>query len=677
MSAVLLLALCVVVGMNSDIANASCVTESTDACPSLPHVPNGEVQLFCRGQKALYICNKGYVLQGGSEVRRCRSQDREWSGTAPECVPEFCDVKELQGISTLLADDGLAATFTCPKGFAPLGDETRTCDPETRNWTNNLFSGLPCRKLCGPVDPIENGVVLQSSAGDSVIYFCDDGFNLVGSSERRCVNGIWTGAMPSCEDIEAFEADLFGVHPVIPLKSGRHNVSSHVFYMASAKELTTITTPSPVPTTGANVSLVNNTIPLTTITTPSPVPTTGANVSPVNNTIPSARARIIPESVIQPAMRSISFYYRIPDGKGNVSVIARLLNLRDNAIVNTSVLHLQASVHSNLTLTPVCIQLLSNLEESFRSRIQLDITVPTGSLFEMRSIETSQTDICKTKSGQCPEISNSTTNRCGLHCRHDGSCPGKMKCCSTSCGVDCLNPINASHVMRRAENDNEDVSFSCMNDTSSGDCGFKNLVCTGGTAWELVHGDPKNPEETNQLPFTSSPGNECSLDVCLGCLFPNSDDDTVVSSEVKRRKRRNMPVTVARSAFCLIPGNRFRRFIWGTMPTERVSSKNTKLEFFVNMLEGGKHHMSVWLRCTSDDSVKIHLGEKRSSFGHRAYHIPHFKNTGIQKVYNISDIKGKIDRQFHTHTDCLEYYVEFQVVAFNTPACVSSIFFKQ
>ena len=113
------------------------------------------------------------------------------------------------------------------------------------------------------------------------------------------------------------------------------------------------------------------------------------------------------------------------------------------------------------------------------------------------------------------------------------------------------------------------------------------------------------------------------------------------------------------------------------MPTERVSSKNTKLEFFVNMLEGGKHHMSVWLRCTSDDSVKIHLGEKRSSFGHRAYHIPHFKNTGIQKVYNISDIKGKIDRQFHTHTDCLEYYVEFQVVAFNTPACVSSIFFKQ
>ena len=145
------------------------------------------------------------------------------------------------------------------------------------------------------------------------------------------------------------------------------------------------------------MSLVNNTIPLTTITTPSPVPTTGANVSPVNNTIPSARARIIPESVIQPAMRSISFYYRIPDGKGNVSVIARLLNLRDNAIVNTSVLHLQASVHSNLTLTPVCIQLLSNLEESFRSRIQLDITVPTGSLFEMRSIETSQTDICKSE----------------------------------------------------------------------------------------------------------------------------------------------------------------------------------------------------------------------------------------------------------------------------------------
>ena len=151
------------------------------------------------------------------------------------------------------------------------------------------------------------------------------------------------------------------MHPVIPLKNGTHVVSSHVFYMAAAQKLTPITTPGRVPTTRANVSSVND-----------------------------------PIQLIQPALRSISFYYRIPDGKGNVSVIARLLNLSDNATVGTndSPLHLQASVHSNLTLTPVCIQLSSNLEESFRSRIQLEINVPTGSLFEMRSIETSQIDTC-------------------------------------------------------------------------------------------------------------------------------------------------------------------------------------------------------------------------------------------------------------------------------------------
>ena len=99
--------------------------------------------------------------------------------------------------------------------------------------------------------------------------------------------------------------------------------------------------------------------------------------------------------------------------------------------------------------------------------------------------------------------------------------------------------------MRRDSHPDEDVSFNCTNDTSSGDCGFKSKVCTGGTAWELVHGLPMSPNKTNKLPFTSSPGNECSLDVCLECLFPNSDDDTAVSlwssfnDKVRRRKKRD------------------------------------------------------------------------------------------------------------------------------------------
>ena len=135
---------------------------------------------------------------------------------------------------------------------------------------------------------------------------------------------------------------------------------------------------------------------------------------------------------------------------------------------------------------------------------------------------------------------------------------------------------------------------------------------------------------------------------------------------------------VGRSAFCLYPEGKFK-FNWGTMPTEPVSSKNTKLTFTVVMYEGGKHHMSVWLRCTSDDSVKIHLGdeiftsEKKSKY--RAYHIPHFHNTGINCPHPISDINSKIVSQFYT--DCPKYYVEFQVVVVGTPACVSSIFFSK
>ena len=53
---------------------------------------------------------------------------------------------------------------------------------------------------CGPLDPPRNGSVLLDDASGA-IYFCDEGFQLIGSSERRCLGcggGKWTGAKPFC-----------------------------------------------------------------------------------------------------------------------------------------------------------------------------------------------------------------------------------------------------------------------------------------------------------------------------------------------------------------------------------------------------------------------------------------------------------------------------------------------
>lgn len=133
---------------------------------------------------------------------------------------------------------------------------------------------------------------------------------------------------------------------------------------------------------------------------------------------------------------------------------------------------------------------------------------------------------------------------------------------------------------------------------------------------------------------------------------------------------------VGRSAFCLIPRTEFN-YNWATMPTTLVSSENTKLEFFVDMFRGfdhPRHHMTVSLRCQSDDSVKINLGREVGD-SHGGYHIPHFDNSGIHGIYTISNIHERIQKQFYM--ECPKYYVEFQVVVIKSPACVSSIFFTK
>ena len=131
---------------------------------------------------------------------------------------------------------------------------------------------------------------------------------------------------------------------------------------------------------------------------------------------------------------------------------------------------------------------------------------------------------------------------------------------------------------------------------------------------------------------------------------------------------------MGRSAFCLIPAPG-SNFDWSTMPTSVVSSENTKLEFHVKMFEDFEyplHHMTVSLRCQSDDSVKINLGFSIGD-SHGGYHIPHFDNSGIDQTYTISNIHERIQNQFYM--ECPQYYVEFRVVVFKTPACISSIFF--
>ena len=96
------------------------------------------------------------------------------------------------------------------------------------------------------------------------------------------------------------------------------------------------------------------------------------------------------------AVRSVFFSYRVPSGKGRVLVGIQLQHLSDNTSVGiTEQLSFVGSVGSEFILSPACIQLTSDLPESYESRFQLDVSVPGGSTFEIRGIDTSQSDACK------------------------------------------------------------------------------------------------------------------------------------------------------------------------------------------------------------------------------------------------------------------------------------------
>ena len=64
------------------------------------------------------------------------------------------------------------------------------------------FYFLPIAIDCGDPATVKNGrrELSGTSFGNTVKYFCDDGFTLIGSSVRRCRrNGQWSGSVPECQ----------------------------------------------------------------------------------------------------------------------------------------------------------------------------------------------------------------------------------------------------------------------------------------------------------------------------------------------------------------------------------------------------------------------------------------------------------------------------------------------
>eukprot|EP00118_Oscarella_pearsei_P020993 m.233391 g.233391 ORF g.233391 m.233391 type:complete len:681 (+) comp40087_c0_seq12:18-2060(+) len=630
---------------------------------------NGSVSIIHNGGKASYSCIEGYSLKGhksrpccentwlGNEPRCLR--DGQWGiwgpwtacsatcgngtkqrkracdspppephaqdckGNATEkrlCFLEFCsacDVKELRGpVTARVSEDGVTAHLSCHNGCEVTGGDKRTCDPISGNWSDTLYKTMPCQKKCQPLSDPKNGTVHHDSINGAV-YFCDFGFQLMGSPERRCRRGSWTGVEAICLK----NGTRLGASP-ISLESGVHVITSQAF-------------------------LAGN----------------------------------------ESGFQSISFYYRLDSSVGgrprNVSAMVQLMN-GNVSVGDAQYVNLRNVSDSELTLIPICVQMTISSDISFEATVQITVTVPNDTAVEIRGIETSQTQLCGTRDGECPFVSEAV-GRCGTYCQHDGNCPEPMKCCSTECGVACVYPTNGTNTngtAKRRRRRDTSTGFQCTDDTTTGSCGFKTTVCSQGGGWTATVGDdPTNLETTNfELPTLYSPGYECATDVCIECLTERAqtvDSSTLPPFPGKQRRRRATDIS-GKKWFCLpdVDG----KVNYDEMITDWISSVNDKISFYVDMFSGGFQIMTVHIGCgdlasSSQINLEPEVYARGSYWTLMITHFEYFKHH--EKRVVIDRVRARIEDQFPGGLKgCPEYRVKFRVGVVLSPACVSGISFS-
>uniref|UniRef100_A0A3B4GTR2 Complement receptor type 1-like n=1 Tax=Pundamilia nyererei TaxID=303518 RepID=A0A3B4GTR2_9CICH len=186
------------------------VTRSQTDCGVPPAVSNSNVHLadrfitktsFFSGQKVYYNCDVGYVAAGGRKSRLCNNG--KWTPLKLKCERKLCgsagDIQSGQFVYTGV-EFGDTATAVCDEGFMLVGSATRHC-------MNNGWSGRnPVCEAAVCEDPPEvsnaeiTGLQHEPYTYKSVIrYSCRAG-TLVGEREIWCTkHGTWSAPAPECK----------------------------------------------------------------------------------------------------------------------------------------------------------------------------------------------------------------------------------------------------------------------------------------------------------------------------------------------------------------------------------------------------------------------------------------------------------------------------------------------
>ncbi|XP_064386053.1 sushi, von Willebrand factor type A, EGF and pentraxin domain-containing protein 1-like [Halichondria panicea] len=173
---------------------------------------------------AMYSCNPGYTLIGGSSTRVVCMIGGIWSGSTPNCEAIACPplLTITNGMISYFPDVtsdydlGTEATYTCEAGFYLEGNEVRVCMDDDGMDTIGVWSGQEpscvrstaapppsCSDLTNPTNGMIGYNIEAASPRpvDTVAtYTCVTGYTLNGNTMRTCMSdGVWSGSAPVCQ----------------------------------------------------------------------------------------------------------------------------------------------------------------------------------------------------------------------------------------------------------------------------------------------------------------------------------------------------------------------------------------------------------------------------------------------------------------------------------------------
>ncbi|RXM27789.1 CUB and sushi domain-containing protein 3 [Acipenser ruthenus] len=182
-------------------------------CSTPDSPPHGSIVSQTGGQlnsMVRWACDRGYRLIGKNTAvcRKTQYGYFTWDAPVPACQAVSCGVPKAPINGGVLATDYSVATrvnYYCNDGYRLSSKEltTAVCQPDG-TWSNHNKIPRCSAGHCSTPEPIVNGQVIGENFGyrDTVVYQCNPGLRLIGSSVRICQQDHnWSGQLPVCVPI--------------------------------------------------------------------------------------------------------------------------------------------------------------------------------------------------------------------------------------------------------------------------------------------------------------------------------------------------------------------------------------------------------------------------------------------------------------------------------------------